>query len=193
MSTSDRSSTPAADQAVDALFTLFYDGLKRAAHRANSANGQVGIDTTMLVHEAYLKLRNRSDLDFESEAKFYAYAARVMRSVLLDSARMRLRTKRDAGQHALSLDITDIDARMLDSQMALQRSAQEVLALDDALEQLCADDARAAEVVELHYFAGLSFDQIAPLKNLSVRTVQRDWEFARAFLYAALAENALAD
>ncbi|MFZ2235731.1 MAG: ECF-type sigma factor [Dokdonella sp.] len=193
MSTSDRSATPAADQAVDALFTLFYDGLKRAAHRANAVNAQAGIGTTMLVHEAYLKLRNRADLNFESEAKFYAYAARVMRSVLLDSARMRLRAKRDAGQPVLSMDITGIDARILDSQLTLQRNAQEVLALDHALEQLGADDARAAEVVELHYFAGLSFEQIAPLKELSVRTVKRDWEFARAFLYAALADGLTVD
>lgn len=189
MSTHESCAEPAADKAIDALFTLFYAGLKRTAHRANAAQVPVGIDTTMLVHEAYLKLRNRADLSFESEAQFYAYAARVMRSVLLDSARMRLRVKRDAGHELISLDVSAIDARMLDSQQALERSAQEVLALDDALEQLRADDARAADVVELHYFAGLSFEQIAPLKELSVRTIKRDWEFARAFLYAALAEE----
>lgn len=173
--------------AMDALFATFYDKLKRVAHGAIAANRQHLVNTTMLVHEAYLKLRHREDLRFASEAQFYAYAARVMRSVLLDSAKLRLRAKREGGSKHLSLDAVDVDALLIQS--PLVRDAHDVIAIDAALEQLRADDARAAEVVELHHFAGLSFEQIAPLKALSVRTIKRDWEYARAFLYAALAAD----
>lgn len=186
MVTPESVAEPGAERALDALFDEFYAGLRRTAHRANIADAYAAIDTTILVHEAYLKLRHREDLRFSSEAQFYAYAARVMRSVLMDTAKSSLRHKRESGNIIAGMDSDSIDLHSSDSQREFFDTAQHIIALDAALESLRADDSRAAEVVELHYYAGLSFEQIAPLLALSARTVKRDWEYARAFLYAAL-------
>ena len=137
------------------------------------------LDTTALVHEAFLRLDGARNLSFEHSAQFFAYAARAMRHVLIDRARARMRQK--SGGEWVRVTFT----ANADSQPALE-SAEQVLALDEALQRLEATDARAAQVVELRYFAGLAPEQVAAVLKLTRRTVDRDWRFARAFLHASL-------
>jgi RNA polymerase sigma factor (TIGR02999 family) len=168
-------STPPAS--ADALFVAVYDRLKAMAGKrlAGGARGQT-LDTTELVHELYLRVGN--ELEFSHPAKFFGYAARAMRHLLADRARNRLRLK--AGGDWIKITLPD------DSGEFAMESAEQALALDAALEQLSAVDARAAHVVELRYYAGLSLQQIADSLDLVRRTIDRDWRFARAFLKSEL-------
>ena len=161
------------------IFATVYDRLKAMASRQLAAGARGTLDTTALVHEAFLRLDSVRDLSFEHSAQFFAYAARAMRHVLIDRARARMRQK--SGGEWVRVTFTANAA----SQPALE-SAEQVLALDEALQRLEATDARAAQVVELRYFAGLAPEQVAAVLKLTRRTVDRDWRFARAFLHAAL-------
>jgi RNA polymerase sigma factor (TIGR02999 family) len=129
--------------------------------------------TTELVHEAYLRM-DKSNSRFEKEGQFFAYAARAMRHILADAARRRLQPKRGGDQARLELNDPLVDSVHVDSQLALQ--------LDDALTALEREDPRAAQVVELHYFAGLDLQQVSETLGVARRTVDRDWRYARAFL-----------
>jgi RNA polymerase sigma factor (TIGR02999 family) len=160
-------------------FEAVYDRLKAMASRQLARGARGTLDTTALVHEAFLRVDGVRNLSFEHTAQFFAYAARAMRHVLVDRARARSRQK--AGGEWLRVTFT----ANADAQLALD-GAEQVLALDEALQQLEATDARAAQVVELRYFAGLAPEQIAAILKLTRRTVDRDWRFARAFLHAAL-------
>ena len=162
-----------------ALFEAVYDRLKAMASRQLARGGSGTLDTTALVHEAFLRFEGPGTLSFEHSAQFFAYAARAMRHILVDRARARARQK--SGGEWLRVTFT----ANADAQPALD-NADEVLALDEALRQLEATDARAAQVVELRYFAGLPPAQVATILQLTRRTVDRDWRFARAFLHAAL-------
>ncbi len=166
---------------VDALFGSVYDELRRLAHSQRCRTDGSTLNTTALVHELYLHM-NRDRLAFGELRQFYAYAARAMRHLLIDRARERTRLKRGGAMQRLELD----DEALLDS---TQINPEQALELDAALRQLAAEDARAAEIVELHYFAGLSIDAVAELLGRSTRTVFRDWRYARAFLYARLGED----
>ena len=163
---------------LDLLFGDFYQDLRRLAHHQRTPGDGATLDTTALVHELYLQM-SRNELDFEQTRQFYAYAARAMRHLLVDRARERMRMK-----HGGDLRRTDY-RDTLAGQVTID--PQHALELDQALRRLAQDDARAAEVVELHYFAGLPLERIAELCELSVRTVHRDWQYARAFLGAQLA------
>ncbi|MBL0162723.1 MAG: sigma-70 family RNA polymerase sigma factor [Xanthomonadales bacterium] len=161
------------------IFSRVYDRLKAMASRQLARGARGTLDTTALVHEAFLRLDGARNLSFEHSAQFFAYAARAMRHVLIDRARARMRQK--SGGEWVRVTFT----ANADSQPALE-SAEQVLALDEALQRLEATDARAAQVVELRYFAGLAPEQVAAVLKLTRRTVDRDWRFARAFLHASL-------
>lgn len=171
-------SSPAGS--LDARFDEVYSQLRRLA-RGQRASGQDTLNTTALVHELYLQMRNGSAApQFNEPRQFYAYAARAMRHLLVDRARARLRLKR--GGDLQRVDLTD-------SSLGPGRaSPEQAILLDDALRRLSDDDARAAEVMELHYFSGLPIERIAELLGVSSRTVDRHWRYARALLHAQFAE-----
>ena len=167
-----------AVQSADAMFDAVYARLKAMAGRQLAGRERGSIDTTALVHELYLRVSARGELEFQHPAQFFAYAARAMRHLLCDRARDRLRQR--AGGDWQKVTLTGSDQRL-----AIE-DAEQALALDAALHQLERDDARAARVVELRYFAGLSLEQIAQMMDLTRRTIDRDWRFARAFLHGQL-------
>lgn len=164
-------------QAADVLFTEVYARLKAMASRQLSLRHST-LETTALVHELYLRLERNPSLEFEHPAQFFAYAAQAMRHLLTDRARARLRLRAGGGWDPVTLDGDDLELAL--------GSAEEALALEDALQQLERNDPRAARVVELRYFTGLSLEQTAEALGLARRTVDRDWQFARAFLHERL-------
>lgn len=161
--------------ALDALFPLIYDELKGVA-RAQLAGEQTGhtLGPTALVHEAYMNLARRTRLQPEDRTHFLNVAAQTMRRVLIDHARSRKRLKRGAGETPVLLE--EVHAVMTDA------AADELVALDDALERLALANARAALVVERRFFAGLTLEETAEVLGVSLKTVQRDWLVARAWL-----------
>ena len=163
---------------VDALFSEVYQQLRRLAHRQRRAGDGATLNTTALVHELYLRVSTNSGLAFAQQAQFFAYAAHAIRHLLCDRARARLRRQTTGVWPIL---VTDDDERLAIA------SAEEAMALDAALTRLAQVDARAAQTVELRYFAGLSLEQVADTLGLARRTVDRDWRFARAFLHDQLA------
>ena len=158
--------------ASDRVFTLLYDELRRCAHHQLGGANRT-LSTTALVHETWLKLSAASTLRLESRQHFMALAARAMRQLLVDHARRAGADKR--GGEAL---FVTLDERHPDS----ANEAVEVLALDRALQILDDIDARACRVVQLHFFAGMTFAEIGALEGLNERTIKRDWEAARRLL-----------
>jgi len=158
------------------LFALLYDELRRCAHRQLRGAGET-LSTTALVHETYVKLVAADTLRLQSRQHFMALAARAMRQVLVDHARRIGADKRGGGAPAVTLDERLPDA---------PAEAAEVLALDRALGELERIDERAARVVQLHFFGGLSFVAIAELEGLNERTIKRDWQAARQVLAASM-------
>lgn len=165
---------------TDAMFGQVYDRLKAMAGRQLAA-GRHTLDATALVHELYLRIGANHDLVFAHPNQFFTYAARAMRHLLADRARDRLRQR--AGGEWVRTTLTGSDWRL-----ALD-SAERALELDDAIQKLEGLDARAAHVVELLCFAGLEHEQAAQTLGIAVRTVARDWRFARAFLKSELGEG----
>jgi RNA polymerase sigma factor (TIGR02999 family) len=161
------------------LFATFYERLKELASRQLSRGPHGTLDTTALVHELYLRIYTGRELAFEHPVQFFAYAARAMRHLLMDRARDRMRQK--AGGEWVRITLTGGD-----NLLPAIESAEQALALEDALKKLEQVDARAARVVELRWFAGILPEQIADIMQLTRRTVDRDWRFARAFLLALL-------
>lgn len=163
--------------APDALFETVYARLKALAHRQiRPAQRSVTLETTSLVHELYLRMSKQDDLAFGHPSQFFVYAARAMRHLLSDRAREHL--SRRAGGDWMRVTLTGNDENL-----ALA-NAEEALELDAALDRLERVDARAARVVELRYFAGLTVEQVAETLDVSRRTIDRDWDFAHAFLKA---------
>ncbi len=161
----------------DQRFAAVYAQLMRLARRQLGPGDT--LNTTGVVHELYLRLANDNAASIGNERQFLGYAARAMRNLLIDRARSRLSEKSGGGHIPLSLD----DAHAV----AVSVDAREALALDDALRQLEREDARAAEVLELNYFAGQTTERIAELLGVTRRTVERDLQFARAYLKASCA------
>jgi len=167
--------TPAAaGLAADPLFAEVYARLKAMAGRQLAQRAQDTLQTTALVHELYLRMSTGRELAFEHPAQFFSYAARAMRHLLADRARDRLRQR--AGGEWMRVTLTG------GSQQFALDSAEQALALDAALDRLHGMDPRAAKVLQLHYFAGLTVEQIAATLDIARSTVDRDWRFARAFL-----------
>jgi RNA polymerase sigma factor (TIGR02999 family) len=164
---------------VDRLFQLLYADLRRIAHaKLRFGHGPTLLDTTSLVHESYLRLVQLDQLRIQDRSHFLAYAARVMRSVIVDLVRESKAERRGGGQVLVTLD-TDASA-------ATPAGDNEILAVHEALEELAAVDPRLVRVVEMRFFGGLEMDEIAAALDVGKRTVERDWEKARSFLYAAL-------
>lgn len=163
------------DHSTDALFAEVYARLKAmAARQLASRQRNATLDTTELVHELYLRMGDRPDLQFEQPAQFFTYAARTMRHLLINRARDRLRLRAGGQWKRITLDDHDL-------QLSFE-TAEQALALDAALDALEQTDTRAARVVELRYFAGLSLEQVGETLGLARRTIDRDWRFARAFI-----------
>jgi RNA polymerase sigma factor (TIGR02999 family) len=161
--------------AFDRLFAHVYDELRRIAHQRllRYRPGET-LDTTALVHEAYLKLVDQSRSEWRDRAHFFALASRAMRFVLVDYARARTAQKRGGRRSDLPLDAV---------QVAADDRAADLLALTDALERLSGVHPRLGEIVEYRFFGGLTFDEIAEVTGLSVPTARRDWTRARAWLH----------
>lgn len=162
--------------AMQAAYAAVYEELKRAAH-LQLRRERGAFETTMLVHEAYLKLAGSEQLAPNDRNHLLAISARAMRQVLVDHARNVHAQKRGAGQQALTLTASIGSG---------ERAVVEVLALDELLGALHKVDARAAQIVELRYFGGYEENEIADLLGISYRTVRRDWRNARAFLLAEM-------
>ncbi len=163
---------------VDRLYQLLYADLRRIAHaKLRFGHGPTLLDTTSLVHESYLRLVQLDQLRVQDRSHFLAYAARVMRSVIVDLVRESRAERRGGGQVLLTLDTGVSNAPTGDD---------EILAVHEALEELAAIDQRLVRVVEMRFFVGLDMEEIALALDVGKRTVERDWEKARSFLYAAL-------
>jgi RNA polymerase sigma factor (TIGR02999 family) len=161
--------------AFDRLFAHVYDELRQIAHQRllRYRPGET-LDTTGLVHEAYLKLVDQSRSEWRDRAHFFALASRAMRFVLVDYARARTAQKRGGRRPHVPLDAV---------QVAADDRAADLLALTDALERLSGVHPRLGEIVEYRFFGGLTFDQIAEVTGMSVPTARRDWVRARAWLH----------
>ena len=168
--------------ARDALFAAVYPELRRLAHARLFGGGRnTVLDTTALVHESYLRLVQTGELSFDDRRAFFGYAARVMRSVIVDSARARLAERRGGGADKLTLGT--------EPALDVAQHDEHVLQVHDALEQLERSDARAAQMVEMRYFGGYSDKEIAETLDVTERTVQRDWEKAKMLLRAILSPD----
>lgn len=177
----DRPAEAPADDEVsegDVRFEQVYERLKAMASRRLAAGSQNTLETTALVHELYLRVARGEGPRFGTEAQLFAYVARAMRHLLMDRARDRLRLR--AGGDWVRVTMDGVDA------LASIDSAEEALALDQALDRLAEVDARAARVLELRYFAGLTAEDAAAALGVSLRSVERDWQFARAWLHDAM-------
>jgi RNA polymerase sigma factor (TIGR02999 family) len=167
-----------ARRANDALFEQVYARLKAlAGSRFRLASGST-LQTTALVHELYLRMQSSAEQTFEDPKAYFSYAARAMRHILTDRARHSLR-QRAAGSWV------KVPLSAIDEELMLE-SAEQALALDQSLQKLEAADARAALVLELLYFAGLTLEQAADVLGVTRRTIDRDWQFARLFLQTEL-------
>jgi len=166
--------------ALERLTPRVYDELRRiAGHFMRDERPGRTIETTALVHEAYLKLIDVSHVDWQHRAHFFAVSAQIMRHILLDQARRRVAAKRGGARPKLNLDaVPDTGSGR----------ARELIALDDALNALAEVDPRKARVIELRFFAGLSVEETAEVLRVSADTVMRDWRLARAWLLAELGE-----
>ena len=166
--------------ALGELYALLYPELHRLAHSRVRRSGELTLlDTTSLVHESYLRFEKSGALLIADRSQFMAYAARVMRSVVVDVIRARRSERR--GGDAVHVELDDeLHAA------AAASSDSEVLRVHESLQELATIDARLVQVVEMRYFAGMTEAEIAGVLGLTVRTVARDWEKARLFLHACL-------
>lgn len=167
---------------VDALFDHVYDELYDLAHRQlqRLRPGET-LNTTALVHEAYLKLVDQSITEWEDRAYFFSVAATAMRHIIINYARRQNAQKRGGDAEHVSFD---------ERRMAPHRSAETFIALDRALDCLAERDERMARVVELQFFGGMTQKESAAVLDVSPRTVRRDWKAARAWLSKALSDEA---
>jgi RNA polymerase sigma factor (TIGR02999 family) len=166
-------------EALNRLVPLVYERLRSMAHaRLSGQSPDASLDTTELVHEAYLRLVDQSRAEWNDRSHFFAVAATAMRQIVVDRARRRGADKRGGGVRPSLLD---------DATMGADARTVEILALDQALAQLGDLSERMVKMVELRFFAGLSIEETAGVLGLDARTVNRDWRAARALLYRALA------
>ena len=167
--------------ALDKLFPLVHAELRRIARRQMSQErpGHT-LQATALVNEAYLKLAGQHGFELQDRAHFFAVCAQVMRHILIDHARAHARDKRGGGVIQVSLNETSA---------IVGEKAADFIALDDALRRLERVDSQKGKIVELRYFAGLSIEQTAEILNLSPRTVRREWQRSKAWLYRMITEG----
>src|SRR5216110_3183006 len=170
------------DAALAELTPLVYEELRRLAHRQmGRERPDHTLQTTALVNEAYLRLADQTNPRWQNRAHFFAVAARAMRQILVSYARTQQAQKRGGGAFKVDLD---------EVALVSPEESREVVELHEALEQLSALDSRKAQIVELKYFGGLNYDEIAEVLKISRITVRRDWEFAKVWLYTELRNTA---
>ena len=166
--------------ALPELIPLIYDELHRlASYYLRRERSDHTLQTTALVHEAYLRLADQKDAQWKGRGHFFAVAAQMMRRILVDYARSNLRAKR--GGKTIRLSLVDIDAPVTESAFD-----PDLIALDEALEKLAEIDPRRSRVVELRFFGGLSVEETAGVLQVSPDTVVRDWRVAKAWLFRYL-------
>ncbi len=166
-------------EALDQLLPLLYEELRRLAHSYLSRErSDHTLQTTALVHEAYLKLIDQKSVNWQNRAQFFALSAQAMRRILIDSARRRTSVKRGSGGTKISLD----EAATISGETA----NESLLALDAALQELEKVDPEQSKIVELRYFGGLTIEETAEVLKSSPATVKREWTMARAWLYDAM-------
>jgi RNA polymerase sigma-70 factor (ECF subfamily) len=166
------------DAALAELTPLIYDELRRIAHRhMGGQRSDHTLQTTALVNEAYLRLADQTNPRWQNRAHFFAVAARAMRQIVVDYARSQQSQKRGGGLLRIELD---------EAAIVSPEQSKEIIDLHEALERLATLDSRKAQVVELKYFGGLNYDEMAEVLKISRVTVRRDWEFARLWLYREL-------
>ena len=166
------------DAALAELTPLVYEELRRLAHHyMEGQRPNHTLQTTALVNEAYLRLADQTNPNWQNRAHFFAVAARAMRQIVVDYARSQRSQKRGGGALKVELD---------EAAIVSPAESQEIVDLHEALERLAALDSRKAQVVELKYFGGLNYDEMAEVLKISRVTVRRDWEFARLWLYTEL-------
>ena len=161
--------------ALEKLTPLIYDELRRIAHRyaRRERNGHT-LQTTALINEAYVRLAGNESPDWQNRQHFFAVTAQVMRHILIDHARRRQALKHGGGGQQVSLS---------EAKAMTNERAAELIALDEALEELAAFDARKSQVVQLRFFGGLNLEETAEVLGVSLMTVRRDWRAAKAWLY----------
>jgi len=167
--------------ALDKLLPLVHAELRRIARRQMSGErpGHT-LQATALVNEAYLKLAGQQGFEWQNRAHFFAVAAQVMRHILIDHARAHARDKRGGGAIQVSLD---------EAAVLAEDQAEHFIALDEALRSLELVDPQKSKIVELRYFGGLSIEETADVLNISPRTVRREWQRAKAWLYRLIVEG----
>lgn len=167
--------------ALERLIPLVQPELRRLAHHYMSQErpGHT-LQTTALLDDAFIQLTDKPSPQWQNRAHFFAVSAQLMRRIMIDHARQRQALKRGGGSVRVTLD---------DAAAVTQTRANELLALDEALEKLSSFDRRKADVVEMRYFGGLTMEEIAEVLKIHVNTVMRDWTAARAWLLAALNEE----
>jgi RNA polymerase sigma factor (TIGR02999 family) len=167
--------------ALDKLMPLIQDELRRLAHHYMSRErGDHTLQTTALVNEAYLRLVNRKDAQWQNRTHFFAIAATLMRNILVDHARSHAYAKRGGGAQKTELD---------EAMVASQNRAAEVVALDDVLNKLAVFDPQQSRIVELRFFGGLTIEETAEVLDISPATIKREWKTAKAWLYHELAKR----
>ena len=170
------------DAALAELTPLVYEELRRLAHRQMGAERpDHTLQTTALVNEAYLRLADQTNPLWQNRAHFFAVAARAMRQILVSYARSQRSQKRGGGAVKVELD---------DTALVSPEDSREIVDLHEALERLATLDSRKAQVVELKYFGGLNYDEMAEVLKISRITARRDWEFAKLWLYTELHDTA---
>ena len=161
-------------QALDRLMPMVYSELRRIAHRyMRKERGGNTLQTTALVNEAFLRLVDVKNVDWQQRAQFFAISAQVMRRILVDAARVRGARKRGGGVENMNVDEVAVVGPVAEPS---------IVALDLALQEFAKVAPRQAKVVELRYFGGLSEEEIGAVMSVSTRTVERDWQFARSWL-----------
>jgi RNA polymerase sigma factor (TIGR02999 family) len=176
-----RAAPPAALHAQDSRFAALYGELRRLAHREAHRHGpKAQLRTTTLVHELYLDMAHRDALSFDDHGRFLAYAARAMRGLVIDSLRAHGASKRGG-----DLNITALDTMTAEE----LQSPEDLQDISDALDELATVAPELARVVDLRFFCGFTMQEIASQLDISERTVQRQWDKARALLLVALRRN----
>ena len=167
--------------AINEIFPVVYNELKKIASKyLFYEHGERTIETTELVHEAYLKLMGKESVSLENRAHFFGIAANAMRQLLVDFARKRNSLKRGGNHTKISL---------LEGLIVFSEHDDKIIELNSALEKLSAVDERLSKIVELRFFAGLNHEEIASVLNCSIATVKREWSLARAWLFRELSEE----
>jgi RNA polymerase sigma factor (TIGR02999 family) len=180
---------PLGPKGSDAFFAQVYEELRSIAHaRMRGERASASLQSTELVHEAYLRLAPQGDVQWKSRGQFFAAAAEAMRRILIDRARSKGRVKRGGDEKGnpppkISLDLEEVAV------LADDRDPEAILALDRAIERLARHDERVAQVVKLRFFTGLNVEEIAEMLGTSSRTIARDWDFARSWLYRELSKG----